>query len=53
MNTTIETPRHNLLIDGKYVAPANGNYSTILNPSNEETIASNAFWSGCTTNGSE
>jgi len=39
MNTTIETPRHNLLIDGKYVAPANGNYSTILNPSNEETIA--------------
>jgi len=39
MNTTIETPRHNLLIDGKYVAPPNGKYSTILKPSNEETIA--------------
>lgn len=39
MTTSTNIPQHELLIDGKYVKPANGEYSTILNPANEEVLA--------------
>lgn len=38
MNNT-GIPRHELLIDGKWVPPESGQYSTILNPATEEVIA--------------
>ncbi|MDR1310281.1 MAG: aldehyde dehydrogenase family protein [Burkholderiaceae bacterium] len=40
MNTTNNIPTHNLLINGKHVAPESGQFSTILNPATEEIIAS-------------
>ena len=39
MNATTSIPRHDLLIDGKRVAPGTGNYSTILNPATEDVLA--------------
>lgn len=39
MNTKTKIPQYELLIDGKWVAPEGGTYSTILNPANEEVIA--------------
>lgn len=38
MNNT-GIPRHELLINGKWVPPESGQYSTILNPATEEVIA--------------
>ncbi|MBS1170403.1 MAG: betB, partial [Burkholderiaceae bacterium] len=39
MNAAIEVPKHELLINGKRVAPEGGKYSTILNPATEEVMA--------------
>lgn len=39
MTTSTSIPQHELLIDGKYVKPDSGEYSTILNPANEEVLA--------------
>ena len=38
MNNT-GIPRHELLINGKWIPPESGQYSTILNPATEEVIA--------------
>lgn len=39
MTTSTNIPQHELLIDGKYVKPDSGDYSTIVNPANEEVLA--------------
>ncbi len=39
MNDKTRIPQYELLIDGKWVPPEGGNYSTILNPATEEIIA--------------
>jgi len=39
MTTRTTVPQHELLIDGKHVKPDSGEYSTILNPANEEILA--------------
>jgi len=39
MNTALEVPKHELLINGKRVAPEGGKYSTILNPATEAVMA--------------
>lgn len=39
MTTSTTIPQHELLIDGKYVKPEKGEYSTIVNPANEEVLA--------------
>ncbi|MCZ4053769.1 aldehyde dehydrogenase family protein [Oxalobacter sp. OxGP1] len=39
MNDNKKVPQYELLIDGKWVTPESGQYSTILNPATEEVIA--------------
>ena len=39
MNDNTRIPQHELLINGKWVPPESGQYSTILNPATEEVIA--------------
>lgn len=39
MNTNTKIPQYELLINGKWVPPESGKYSTILNPATEEVIA--------------
>ena len=39
MNDKTRIPQYELLINGKWVPPEGGKYSTILNPANEEVIA--------------
>ena len=39
MSVASNIPKHELLIDGKRIAPSSGNYSTILNPATEEVLA--------------
>lgn len=39
MNDNKKVPQYELLIDGKWVTPESGQYSTILNPATEEIIA--------------
>ena len=39
MNDKTGIPQYELLIDGKWVPPESGKYSTILNPATEEVIA--------------
>lgn len=39
MTTSTPVPQHELLIDGKYVTPDSGKYSTIVNPATEEILA--------------
>lgn len=39
MTTGAGIPQHELLINGQYVKPADGEYSTIINPSTEEVMA--------------
>ena len=39
MNGNKKVPQYELLIDGKWVTPESGQYSTILNPATEEVIA--------------
>ncbi len=39
MTTQTAISQHELLIDGKYIKPNNGQYSTILNPATEEIMA--------------
>lgn len=39
MSNSANIPKHELLINGKWVTPETGNYSTILNPATEEVIA--------------
>ena len=39
MNDNTRIPQHELLINGKWVPPESGQYSTILNPATEEGIA--------------
>lgn len=39
MVTEHRIPQHELLIDGRHVKPNGGQYSVILNPSNEEVLA--------------
>jgi len=39
MSTVVDVLKHDLLIDGKRVAPSSGQYSTILNPATEQEIA--------------
>jgi len=39
MSTVVDVLKHDLLIDGKRVAPSGGQYSTILNPATEQEIA--------------
>ena len=39
MNAKAQVPQYELLINGKWVKPKSGKYSTILNPATEEVIA--------------
>ena len=39
MNDNTRIPQYELLINGKWVPPESGQYSTILNPATEEVIA--------------
>ena len=36
MNAKAQVPQYELLINGKWVKPKSGKYSTILNPATEE-----------------